>query len=120
MLSTIVLAGCGGALSSTAEDAECVDGTTLAAHGIADGIAIAARDDRFEPICIETSAARVTIVLRNAGSHPHNLRLEGGRHVSVDAGQVGVLADVNVQTGGTTFVCTLHSGMSGTIVPVSD
>lgn len=118
LLSTIGLAACGGSSAST-DDATCVDAATLAADGIRGGLAVAARDDRFDPACITTDASQVTIVLRNEGGHPHNLQLDDGRRISVDAGQVAVLDDVEVTVGGTTFVCTLHPGMTGELVRAS-
>lgn len=114
----VLATGCGGG-SASVDHAACVDAATLAAEGIANGLAVAARDDRFDPVCVTTSKSQVTIVLRNEGGHPHNLQLEDGRRISVDAGQVAVLDDVDIPAGGVTYVCTLHPGMTGELVRTS-
>ena len=54
----------------------------------------------------------MTLVVRNAGGHPHDLTLPDGGHVSVDAGQVGFLT-TTVGRNGVEFVCTIHPGMAG-------
>lgn len=76
-----------------------------------------ARDDRFDPACLEVPArSSVTLVVRNGGHHPHNLTLSGPGpdHVSVDAGQVAFLP-VSVGTADVAFRCTIHPGMRGVL-----
>jgi plastocyanin len=111
-----VLAGCGAGTGSTAPVAGCVPASEVAADGEAPGsltsVAIVARDDRFDPPCVELGARGPTrFVVRNEGAHPHNLTI-GDRRVAVDAGQVGIL-DVEVTADEVAFVCTLHEGMIG-------
>lgn len=113
----MVLAACGGEVGSDAArpDTGCQAAASLAVESVDGGLGIAARDDRFDPSCIELGEpSTVTLVVRNAGGHPHDLTLSGGEHVSVDAGQVGFL-DVVVGPDGLRFVCTIHPGMDGTI-----
>ena len=112
-----MLASCSGGDGNAGAppDVECQHAKSLAVESVDGGIAVAARDDRFDPSCIELDApGNVTLVVRNAGGHPHDLTLPRGDHVSVDAGQVGFL-DVAIGIDGTTFVCTIHSGMDGEI-----
>jgi plastocyanin len=86
--------------------------------GIAIAIAIAARDDWFEPSCVDVpSDATVTLVVRNAGRHPHNLTLADGAAVAVDAGQVAFL-NTAISGDAVPFVCTIHPGMEGELRPV--
>ena len=76
-------------------------------------IAVAAVDDRFEPACIVVDVpGAITLVVRNAGRHPHNLTMAGGDRVSVDAGQVAILT-TSVAEGGARYTCTIHEGMDG-------
>ena len=113
----MLLAACGGAGGSNAAQPHvgCQQATSLAVESVDDGLAIAARDDRFDPSCIELDhPGTITLVLRNAGGHPHDLTLPGGEHVSVDAGQVGFL-EVAIGPAGVTFACTIHAGMEGEI-----
>ena len=113
----MVLAACGGEDGSDGArpDVGCQRATSLPVESVDGGIAVAARDDRFDPSCIELhEPGNVTLVVRNAGGHPHDLTLPGGEHVSVDAGQVGFL-QVAIGPNGITFVCTIHPGMEGEI-----
>jgi len=76
-------------------------------------ISIAALDDVFAPACVEVRAGDViTIVVRNAGAHPHNLTLPDDTAVSVDAGQVAFI-NASIGATGLRFVCTLHEQMTG-------
>lgn len=77
---------------------------------------VTALDDEFAPACIEGAAEEVlTLVVRNAGRHPHNLTLETGDGVSVDSGQTAFIT-ASVGQGGMRFVCTIHPGMEGRIL----
>ena len=113
----MLLTACGDARGGNAARGEtnCRPTTSLAVESVEEGFAIAARDDRFDPPCIELDRpGTITLVVRNAGRHPHDLTLPGGTHVSVDAGQVGFL-DVVIGPSGVDFVCTIHPGMEGEI-----
>ncbi|MGH9223367.1 MAG: cupredoxin domain-containing protein [Acidimicrobiales bacterium] len=75
-----------------------------------------ALDDRFAPECIEGAADQMlTLVVRNAGRHPHNLTLETGESVSVDSGQAAFIT-ARVGGNGARYSCTIHPGMEGRIV----
>lgn len=119
MAVLLIAAGCAGGDQGARGSASCVN----ARHAAADigststrtTLAIATHDDRFEPACIELDAVGpVTLVVRNIGRHPHNLTLEEGPSVSVDAGQVGLL-ELDIGDGRTPYVCTIHPGMDGEI-----
>jgi plastocyanin len=78
---------------------------------------VVARDDRFDPSCIEVApGSTVTLVVRNAGHHPHNLTLADGSraHVAVDAGQAGFVT-ATVGSADVAFSCTIHRGMRGIV-----
>ena len=77
---------------------------------------VTALDNQFAPGCIEGAAGGVlTLVVRNAGRHPHNLTLETGESVSVDSGQAAFIT-ASVGHGGMRYVCTIHPGMEGRIL----
>jgi hypothetical protein len=101
-----------------ADDARaCVDASEATADvGASTGgtaIAIAARDDRFDPNCVVVPGdTAVSLIVRNAGRHPHDLTLPNGSAVSVDAGQVAYL-ETRVTGDSLRFVCTIHPGMGG-------
>jgi plastocyanin len=79
--------------------------------------AIVARDDHFDPVCVAVApGSTVTLVVRNAGHHPHNLTLadESRAHVAVDAGQAGFVT-ATVGSADVRFSCTIHPGMSGVL-----
>jgi plastocyanin len=79
-------------------------------------VTVTAHDDHFAPVCIEGNADQVlTLVVRNAGRHPHNLTLETGESVSVDSGQAAFITAA-VGPSGATYVCTIHPGMEGRIL----
>ena len=118
MTMLIAAAACGGGASTPAATS-CVRSSAVSADvrrsDATTAVAIAARDDRFEPDCIELDApGPVTIVLRNEGRHPHNLILSARDRVAVDAGQVAILEAV-VESTGMQFTCTIHPGMDGEI-----
>ena len=119
ILLVLVTAGCGAGSGDGAERAvrACVAASDVTADigpaAAGNAIAIAAVDDRFDPACVELAeAGPVTLVVRNDGRHPHNLTLPDGGAVSVDAGQVAILA-TTVPAGGVRYTCTIHPGMDG-------
>lgn len=79
-------------------------------------VTVTALDDQFAPACIEgTAGDAVTLVVRNAGRHPHNLTLESGESVSVDSGQAAFITAF-IDQDGVRYVCTIHPGMDGRIL----
>ncbi len=78
-------------------------------------VTVSARDDRFEPACINAPGeGEITLLVRNEGRHPHNLTLADGDSVSVDSAQVAFLT-ARVGREGLSYVCTIHPGMRGHI-----
>lgn len=76
-------------------------------------LAIAADDDRFVPACVVVdSPGDVTLVVRNVGTHPHDITVPGQDSALIDRGQVAFV-DVSVGDDGLTFTCELHPGMAG-------
>lgn len=124
LLLVALLAACGHAAPSpSAEGASCVPAADVAAIGAAadsgSAVAIDAGDDYFSPACIVVgpagnsgSTTHVTIVVRNIGHHPHNIRVAGAAAVGVDAGQVAFLS-VEVETEPLSYACTIHPHMIG-------
>lgn len=111
------MAACGGDQSSatSASGEGCVPASEVAAAidqpGVA--LAIAADDDRFVPACVVLdSPGDVTLVVRNVGTHPHDITVPGQGSALIDRGQVAFV-DVSVDDAGLTFTCELHPGMAG-------
>ena len=111
--TTLVFAACGGGDGQRSQEAGCVPAVEARADvdGASVAVAIAARDDRFEPRCVELPAGHATLVVRNEGRHPHNLTLPNGDSIAIDAGQVAFLettVDADLR-----YTCTIHPGMDG-------
>src|SRR5918998_6135253 len=84
--SAMVLSACGADTGSSS--APCL----VAPGGEGQSLTVTARDDRFDPECIDAARqGEITLVVRNDGRHPHNLTLESGDSVSVDSAQVAFI-----------------------------
>jgi plastocyanin len=106
--SVMVLSACGGQAGGSS--ASC-----LATDASRQSVVVTARDDRFDPACIEAAGeGDITLVVRNDGRHPHNLTFQSGDSVSVDSAQVAFIT-ARVGREGLEYVCTLHAGMRGRI-----
>ena len=83
-----------------------------------DAVKIQAVDgDRFTPATLELPAGEeVTIGITNADDRAHDFAIEaaGLNTGTIEAGAVAT-ATFTVPEGTTEFVCTFHSGMTGTI-----
>jgi plastocyanin len=117
----VALAGCGtgGDAGEPTAATSCPAATDVAVRlPRGDAVAIAARDDRFDPPCVVVGVGRtVTLVVRNDGRHPHNLVLDAGdgsARVAVDAGQVGFV-EARIGDRDVDFRCTIHPGMEGVL-----
>lgn len=113
----ITTAACDGDQSTTASASGggCVPAAEVTAAidhpGVA--LAIAADDDRFVPACVVLdSPGDVTLVVRNVGTHPHDISVPGQDSALIDRGQVAFV-DVSVGDDGLTYTCELHPGMAG-------
>lgn len=64
---------------------------------------VTAPDDQFAPACIQGAAEDVlTLVVRNACRHPHNLTLDTGDSVSVDSARQRSSLPPSARAGGGT------------------
>lgn len=116
-LGLLTAAACAGEPNATASasDAGCVPASEVTAAIDHPGVtlAIATEDDRFVPSCVTLdSPGDVTLVVRNAGTHPHDITVPGQGGALIDRGQVAFV-DVSVGDDGLTFTCELHPGMAG-------
>ena len=117
--AVLLLAGCAGDSSTSKAAHGCVSATELIrSQGAAGGrptLTITARDDHFDPACVDAAPeGEITLVVRNGGHHPHNLTLASGDSVSVDRAQVAFIT-AQVARDGLAYVCTIHPGMEGRI-----
>ena len=93
-------------------------GDVSSGPGGPDAIAVAAVDNAFEPALLElTAGEEIEVQVTNEGGTAHDLTIEalelstGG----LEPGDVAT-ATFTVPEGETTFRCTIHGGMEGTIV----
>lgn len=87
----------------------------------ADAVRLVMDDNRFEPRRVEVPAGRevtVEVTNRDGSSHDFAVRSQGVNTGTLSKGSVAT-AKVTVDQQPVEFVCTLHSGMTGTLVPVA-
>jgi plastocyanin len=93
-------------------------GDVSSGPGGADAVTVAAVDNAFEPARLQlTAGEEIELEVTNEGETTHDLTIEalelstGG----LEPGGVAT-ATISVPKGETTFRCTVHGGMEGTIV----
>jgi plastocyanin len=82
-----------------------------------DAVSLVADDTFFEPEALELTAGEtVTVEVTNEGSTVHDFAIE---HLDLNTGTINsgdvATATFTVPEGTTTFKCTFHPGMEGTI-----
>lgn len=103
----------------TAPAAEAEESTPEAVEEEATSVQLALQDDMFAPQTLELPAdSEVTVEVTNDGGNPHTFTIPS---LDVDTGtlQPGDSTQVTFTTPGqeTEFLCRIHSGMTGTIIP---
>jgi hypothetical protein len=111
-VAAAAVTGCG----STSGPASGARPTACAPARPAATATVVARDDFFDPVCLDVPPGSVTLVVRNEGLHPHNhTRVdEAHAHVAVDAGQAGFVT-ATVGSSDVAFSCTIHPDMRGVL-----
>lgn len=109
LLAALVLAGCSGGPEKT--------GNVRAGEATGGATRIEAGDNFFKPETVRLKAGEeVTVEITNAGDTPHDWTVD---ELSVSTGvmSAGDVANATfiVPDDDVKFVCTLHSGMEGTI-----
>jgi plastocyanin len=107
-LIAVALAACGAQAS----------GDVHTGPGGPDAVAVVTRDNSFEPARLELSAGEeVEIEVTNEGRTTHDFTV-GSLDLSTGPIEEGAVATatLSVPEGETTFVCSIHGGMSGVIV----
>jgi plastocyanin len=97
-------------------------GNVAARAATGDAVKIEAVDgDRFTPATLELPAGEeVTIEITNTDDRAHDLAVEAaGLNTGTIEGGAVATATFTVPEGITQFVCTFHSGMTGTIEGVA-
>jgi nitrite reductase (NO-forming) len=115
--AVITVTALGVALAACSNSSDPV-GTVGSGPAAGDAAKIEAVDgDRFTPATLELPAGEeVTIEITNADDRAHDFAIEaaGLNTGTIEAGAVAT-ATFTVPEGNTEFVCTFHSGMTGTI-----
>jgi plastocyanin len=104
----VALTGCGAEAS----------GNVSAGPGGPDAVPVVAFDNRFEPERLELPASdEVEVEITNEGGTTHDFTIEGLDLSTgpIEPGEVAT-ATFTVPSGETTFVCTLHGGMEGSVM----
>jgi plastocyanin len=107
VVTFVVLTGCGAEAS----------GNVSAGPGGPDALPVVAVDNRFEPERLELRAGdEVEVEITNEGGTTHDFTIEGLDLSTgpIEPGEVAT-ATFTVPGGETTFVCTLHGGMEGSV-----
>ncbi len=117
LCAVITVAALGVALAACSNSSDPV-GNVGSGPATGDAAKIEAVDgDRFTPATLELPAGEeVTIGITNADDRAHDFAIEaaGLNTGTIEAGAVAT-ATFTVPEGTTEFVCTFHSGMTGTI-----
>jgi plastocyanin len=90
--------------------------TTAPAEAGGGPVALAAKDNEFDPKAITAKAGAVTIEMKNNGVSPHTFTsTDLGVDVNVDAGKTGTIQIADAKPGTYKFVCKYHEslGMTG-------
>ena len=93
-------------------------GDVSSGPGGPDAIAVTAVDNAFEPARLEVTAGEeIEVAVTNEGRTTHDFTVEAPELSTgpLEPGDVAT-ASLTVPEGETTFRCTIHGGMEGTIV----
>jgi nitrite reductase (NO-forming) len=107
VVAFVVLTGCGAEAS----------GNVSAGPGGPDALPVVAVDNRFEPERLELPAGdEVEVEITNDGGTTHDFTIE---ELDLSTGPIEpgdvATATFNVPDGESTFVCSIHGGMEGSI-----
>ena len=112
-LSMAVLAACTASTTGSGTTA-----STITVGGSQTIQVIGTAGNRFDPTTIDATPGKIAITMLVPGGTPHDFAIEG-----VVGSRIGLLSrgekrtvTVNLAPGRYSFVCSIHSGMTGTLV----
>jgi plastocyanin len=116
VLVPLLAVGCGGGSTSVKDNGS----VTASGAATAQTATVGMTDElKFRPNVVHAKVGTVTLSVVNRGKVPHNLTFDDaalGATPTVDGGKTAPLKVVFDKAGTYTFVCTIHSGMTGEVV----